>query len=144
MLVCGWANNFGKKDFSYRKSCKKHSIFYIVFLQTHEGHRYLKFGTTEQSLGARFAMDDYKKYAVVRILLMIELDSKNDCYQLEDLTKAYFRYEKGFTWVKNDRFNYFTLPDEIPLFDKPMHQMGVCKLVKATKERPSHYALTLF
>lgn len=144
MNVIAYENNFANKNFKFRKQAKEHSMFYVVSLQTPNRHRYFKVGTTEKTLRERFTMKDYQRYPVVRIMLALELEKKNDCYQLEDLTKAFFRYAKGYTWVKNDRFNYFTLPQEIPLFDTPMHQFGVCKLVKSTSERPAHYTVTIF
>lgn len=144
MTIVNTKHDFAPWDFSYRKQSAQHSIFYLVFLQTMTGIRYFKIGTTEKGLGTRFGGADYKKYSVVRLMCVIELDHINGCYQFEDCARSFLRFEKGFTWVKNDRFKYFTLPEVVPLFDKPNHQCGECVLVKATKNAPAHYEVKVF
>ena len=104
----------------YRRTNNNNPLFYIVLLQI--GYlRYLKIGTAENGIGARFSATDYKKYSHIKILYVAELeatkkDNKNVCYHVEDLTRSAIREMNGFTFVKNDRFKYFQLPAEIPVY----------------------------
>ena len=57
----------------------------------------------------------------MKILFVAELlsnkeDRKNVCYHVEDLTRSAIREMKGFRFVKNDRFTYFQLPAQLPIF----------------------------
>lgn len=102
----------------YRKD-KRNPLFYVVLLQM--GYlRFLKIGTAENGIGARFGNEDYKKYSHIKLLYVAELQAtkkngKNVCYHVEDLTRSAIREMKGFTFVKNDRFKYFQLPAELPV-----------------------------
>lgn len=99
---------------------KDNTFFYIVILQKGR-QRYLKIGTTEKGIGARFSSEDYKKYSNIKFLWVAEVacDKKHNsdaCYHIEDLTRSAIREMKGFTFVKNDRFQYFQLPSELPVY----------------------------
>lgn len=104
----------------YRRTNPANPLFYVVLLQI--GYlRYLKIGTAENGIGARFGGRDYDKYSSIKILYVAELeatakDKKNVCYHVEDLTRSALREMKGFTFVRNDRFKYFQLPAEIPVY----------------------------
>ena len=107
-------------DQRYRRTNSANPMFYIVLLQI--GYlRYLKIGTAENGIGARFSSADYKKYSHIKLLYVAELeatekDHKNVCYHVEDLTRSAIREMKGFTFVRNDRFKYFQLPQELPVY----------------------------
>ena len=104
----------------YRRTNPANPLFYVVLLQI--GYlRYLKIGTAENGIGARFGGKDYDKYSSIKILYVAEpeataKDKKNVCYHVEDLTRSALREMKGFTFVRNDRFKYFQLPAEIPVY----------------------------
>jgi hypothetical protein len=102
------------------RKCKENPFFYVVVLQKGR-QRYLKIGTTEKGIGARFSGEDYKKYSHIKFLWVAEVtcDKKNvadACYHIEDLTRSAIREMSGFTFVKNDRFQYFQLPKELPIY----------------------------
>lgn len=104
----------------FRRTDSNNPLFYVVLLQKGK-MRYLKIGTAENGIGARFGSEDYKKYSTIKILYVAELqatkkDKKNVCYHVEDLTRSALRETKGFTFVRNDRFKYFQLPKEIPIY----------------------------
>lgn len=99
---------------------KNNPMFYVVTLQWHK-IRFLKIGTAENGVKTRFAGADYKKYSTIKFLYVAELkadkkNKKNVCYHVEDLTRSAIREMKGFTFVKNDRFRYFQLPEAIPVY----------------------------
>ena len=109
-----------KSGEKFRRTTKENPQFYVVLLQKGRT-RYLKIGTAENGVITRFNAADYKKYSFMKILYVAELqatekDKKNVCYHVEDLTRSALREMKGFTFVKNDRFKYFRLPNEIPVF----------------------------
>jgi hypothetical protein len=99
------------------------SIFYILILQKGR-QRYLKIGTTTKTLAQRLSNQDYKKYTNIKVLYVAELTSeykdprrrKHACLHVEDLTRSAIREMKGFTFVKNDRFQFFQLPKELPIY----------------------------
>lgn len=104
----------------FHRTTPLNPMFYVVLLQLGR-IRFLKIGTAENGVGVRFCAQDYKKYNFMKILYVAELeatpkDKKNVCYHVEDLTRSALREMKGLTFVKNDRFKYFRLPDEIPLY----------------------------
>lgn len=108
------------KETRFRRTDKGNPFFYVVQLQTGRT-RYLKIGTAENGIGTRFCGQDYKKYSTIKFLYVAELqatkkDGKNVCYHIEDLTRSALREMKGLTFVRNDRFKYFQLPTEIPLY----------------------------
>ena len=99
---------------------KENPFFYIVLLQDGR-QRYLKVGTTENGIGARFSSKDYKKYSHIKFLWVAEVacdkpQNTDACYHVEDLTRSAIRELKGFTFVKNDRFQFFQLPSELPVY----------------------------
>lgn len=104
----------------FRRTTPENPLFYVTLLQ--EGRtRFLKIGTAENGIGRRFNSDDYDKYSFIKILYVAELkatrkNGKNVCYHVEDLTRSALREMSGFTFVRNDRFKYFQLPDEIPVY----------------------------
>jgi hypothetical protein len=107
-----------RKDF--KQTDKSNPMFYVVAIQKGR-ERYLKIGTAENGISPRFIQADYKKYSTIRFLYVAELqatkkDGKNVCYHIEDLTRSALREMKGLTFVRNDRFKYFQLPKEIPLY----------------------------
>lgn len=95
---------------------EKGEYFYIATIQK-QRHRYLKIGTTERPPGKRFRDADYRKYSTVKVcyVAQIESDKPGGCYHVEDLTRSALRETKGLTFIKNDRFRYFQLPDEVPI-----------------------------
>ena len=104
----------------YRRTDPNNPLFYVVQLQIGR-MRYLKIGTAENGIGARFGGKDYQKYSTIKILYVAECkatekDHKNVCYHIEDLTRSALREMKGLTFVRNDRFKYFQLPSEIPVY----------------------------
>ena len=105
---------------TFERTDKNNPMFYVVVLQ--QGRtRYLKIGTAENGIKSRFSNKDYKKYSHIKFLYVAELKStkksgKNVCYYVEDLTRSAIREMSGFTFVKNDRFKYFQLPNEIPIY----------------------------
>ena len=109
-----------EKGTKFRRTTTANPMFYVVLLQM--GYlRFLKIGTAENGVEKRFSAQDYKKYSSMKILYVAELeatkkDKKNVCYHVEDLTRSALREMKGFTFVKNDRFKYFQLPAEIPVY----------------------------
>lgn len=107
-----------RKDF--KQTDKNNPMFYVVAIQKGR-ERYLKIGTAENGISPRFIQADYKKYSTIKFLYVAELkatekDGKNVCYHIEDLTRSALREMKGLTFVRNDRFKYFQLPTEIPLY----------------------------
>lgn len=99
---------------------KENPFFYIVLLQDGR-QRYLKVGTTENGIGARFSAKDYKKYSNIKFLWVAEVScdkaqNTDACYHVEDLTRSAIREMKGFTFVRNDRFQFFQLPKELPIY----------------------------
>ena len=117
-IIQEWNNPTAEEKF--KKTSKENPFFYIVVLQMGRV-RFLKIGTAENSLRGRFSQADYKKYSSIKILYAAELESdkknkKNVCYHVEDLTRSAIREMKGFTFVKNDRFKFFQLPDQLPVF----------------------------
>lgn len=103
----------------FRKTNAENSMFYVVRLQTGR-QRYLKIGTTERTIGERFKGKDYKKYSTIKFLYVAEVTTdknpKDGCYHIEDLTRSAIREQKGFTFVKNDRFKYFKLPKSLRVY----------------------------
>ena len=90
------------------------NIAYYVLLQ--DGHRrYLKIGTSTRGT-KRFKDRDYAKYSKITPLFIFEIDSLNGIYDFEDLNKVYLRNLKGLSWIQNDRFTFFLLPEELPIF----------------------------
>ena len=109
-----------KEGQRYRRTDPNNPLFYVTLLQKGR-HRYLKIGTAENGIGARFGGKDYQKYSTIKILYVAECkapekDHKNVCYHIEDLTRSALREMKGLTFVRNDRFKYFQLPTEIPIY----------------------------
>jgi hypothetical protein len=107
-------------DESFKRTTNENPLFYVVLLQMGR-IRFLKIGTAENGIKSRFRATDYKKYSFIKLLYVAELkatekDQKNVCYHVEDLTRSALREMKGFTFVKNDRFKYFSLPNEIPVY----------------------------
>jgi hypothetical protein len=104
----------------FRRTDPNNPLFYVTLLQ--KGRmRYLKIGTAENGIGARFCGKDYQQYSKIKLLYVAECqatekDQKNVCYHIEDLTRSALREMKGFTFVRNDRFKYFQLPNEIPIY----------------------------
>ncbi len=104
----------------FRRTTPTNPMFYVVLLQKGR-YRWLKIGTAENGIGTRFCGADYKKYSHIKILYVAELaatakDGKNVCYHVEDLTRSALREIKGLRFVRNDRFKYFQLPNEIPVY----------------------------
>ena len=104
----------------YRRTNPNNPLFYVTLLQKGR-QRFLKIGTAENGIGARFGGKDYQQYSTIKILYVAECkatekDHKNVCYHIEDLTRSALREMKGFTFVRNDRFKYFQLPNEIPVY----------------------------
>jgi hypothetical protein len=112
----------------FRRTDARNPMFYVVLLQ-HKRTRYLKIGTAENGIGSRFCQADYKKYSTIKLLYVAELTNdknpKDACYHVEDLTRSALREMKGFTFVKNDRFKYFRIPDRIPIYTS----LTDCKLI---------------
>ena len=99
---------------------KENPFFYIVLLQDGR-QRYLKVGTTENCIGKRFSAQDYKKYSNIKFLWVAEVacdkeQNTDACYHVEDLTRSAIREMKGFTFVRNDRFQFFQLPKKLPIY----------------------------
>ena len=99
---------------------KNNPFFYIVILQKSR-QRYLKVGTTEKGIGTRFSQKDYKEYSHIKFLWVAEVTCDKShitdaCYHIEDLTRSAIREMKGFTFVKNDRFQFFQLPKALPIY----------------------------
>lgn len=108
------------RDTKFRRMNKENPFFYIVILQKGR-QRYLKIGTAENGIGTRFSSKDYKKYSHIKFLYVAEVccDKKHNsdaCYHIEDLTRSAIREMPGFTFVRNDRFQYFQLPKELPIY----------------------------
>lgn len=117
-IVRTWA--FPTKDEKFIRTSESNPYFYILILQAGR-KRFLKVGTSENNIRYRLAKADYKKYSSMKILFVAELlsnkeDRKNVCYHVEDLTRSAIREMKGFRFVKNDRFTYFQLPAQLPIF----------------------------
>lgn len=109
-----------RKATKFVRTDKNNTFFYIVLLQKGR-QRYLKIGTTENGIGSRFSAKDYKEYTNIKFLWVAEVacDKPNNsdaCYHIEDLTRSAIREMKGFTFVKNDRFQFFQLPKELPIY----------------------------
>lgn len=107
------------KKTRFTRTDKNNPFFYVVMLQKGRT-RYLKIGTAENGIGARFGQVDYKKYSTVKILYVAELkatkkNKKNECYHIETLTRGALFELSGLRYVPNDRFTYFQLPKEIPV-----------------------------
>lgn len=108
------------RDTRFIRKDKKNTFFYIVLLQKGR-QRYLKIGTTEKGIGTRFSAKDYKEYSHIKFLWVAELacdkaHNSDACYHVEDLTRSAIREMKGFTFVKNDRFQFFQLPKQLPVY----------------------------
>jgi hypothetical protein len=109
-----------RENTRFRREDKNNPFFYIVLLQKGR-QRYLKIGTTEKGIGTRFSAKDYKEYSHIRFLWVAEVacdkaHNSDACYHVEDLTRSAIREMKGFTFVKNDRFQFFQLPKELPVY----------------------------
>lgn len=87
--------------------------YYVVVYKGH--HRWLKIGTSTKGT-QRFKNADYKKYTKIVPLYIFEVENENEMYDFEDLGRTYLRNQKGLTFVKNDRFTFFQLPKELPIF----------------------------
>lgn len=103
----------------FRRTTPSNPMFYVVRLQ--KGRmRYLKIGTAENGIGARFGQKDYQQYSTIKLLYVAEVscdkNPKDACYHVEDLTRSALREMKGFTFVRNDRFKYFQIPCKIPIY----------------------------
>lgn len=112
--------NKPNRDTRFIRKDKKNTFFYIVLLQKGR-QRYLKIGTTEKGIGTRFSAKDYKEYSHIKFLWVAELacdkaHNSDACYHVEDLTRSAIREMKGFTFVKNDRFQFFQLPKQLPVY----------------------------
>lgn len=112
--------NKPNRDTRFIRTDKKNTFFYIVLLQKGR-QRYLKVGTTEKGIGTRFSAKDYKEYSHIKFLWVAELTcdkahNSDACYHVEDLTRSAIREMKGFTFVKNDRFQFFQLPKQLPVY----------------------------
>lgn len=110
---------FPESGKSIRKTSKDNGLFYVVRL--HKGReRFLKIGTTERTITQRFNAKDYKKYTSVKFLYVAEISRKGSnpfdgIYEVEDLTRVHLMNTSGFSFVKNDRFRYFQLPEKLPI-----------------------------
>ena len=108
------------RDTRFIRKDKKNTFYYIALLQKGR-QRYLKIGTTEKGIGTRFSAKDYKEYSHIKFLWVAELacdkaHNSDACYHVEDLTRSAIREMKGFTFVKNDRFQFFQLPKQLPVY----------------------------
>ena len=87
--------------------------YYMVLYKGH--HRWLKIGTSTRGT-QRFNDKDYRKYTKIVPLYIFEVENEDEMYDFEDLGRTYLRNQKGLKFVKNDRFTFFRLPDELPTF----------------------------
>ena len=94
----------------------KHGSVYAVLLNCFDGTNYLKIGTAE-NFERRMRAQDYKNYRSVRVLAVLEVESHDAMYQLEDALKMELRQMPGTTFKKNDRFYFNRLPERIPVKD---------------------------
>lgn len=110
---------FPENGKAIRKTSKDNGLFYVVRLQKGR-KRYLKIGTTERTICQRFNAKDYQKYTSITFLYVAEIsrqgsNSFDGVYEVEDLTRVHLMNTSGFTFVKNDRFRYFQLPEKLPI-----------------------------
>lgn len=106
----------------------KHGSVYVNLLNCHDGTNYIKIGTAE-NFERRMNKPDYKKYRSIRVLCVLEVESHDAMYQLEDALKMELRQMPGTTFKKNDRFYFNRLPEQIAV--KDAHGIvGMLNLVK--------------
>lgn len=117
----------GLKDNDFRISSNRapeNLYFYIALLYDYTTRsRYLKVGTAKKLdkrydpkylMGYNYRFGGGHKYTHVRILAAISVE-KNKAYSMENEAREVIKKMKGFTWVPNDRFRYFLLPQTIEL-----------------------------
>ncbi len=116
-IVQEW--HFPDSNEQFTKFSADNSIFYIVKLRK-GNHRFLKVGMTRRTAKERFSDKDYRDYSAIEIIYVAEVTCKKTPkmagQHVEELTKCALRETSGFTFVPNDRFQYFQLPEEIPVY----------------------------
>lgn len=115
-----WKDN----DFSFDSVHGAMVYFYIALLYDKKTHtRYLKVGTAKNinkrynanyPIGRRYRFNSGHNYTHVRILATIAVETAQ-AYSLEKEAREILKKVKGLTWVPNDRFRYFLLPQTIKL-----------------------------
>lgn len=127
-VVTAWNGSPDPFDFDFPKIPKEHSWFYVFMLRDWENRNYLKIGTAND-LFKRLKKPDYQNnYKSIRVLALLEFDNQVGEYQVEDMTRSELRKMPGVTWVPTDRFTFNRLPERIPIYDGPMHLMGMLNL----------------
>lgn len=117
----------GLKDNEFRVGPDKppaNLYFYIALLYDYTTRsRYLKIGTakrldyrydSKRLMGYNYRFGGGHKYTHVRILAAVSVE-EDKAYSMEDEAREVIKKMKGFTWVPNDRFRYFLLPQTIEL-----------------------------
>lgn len=117
----------GLKDNDFRIGSDKlpaSLYFYIALLYDYTTRsRYLKVGTakrldyrydSKRLMGYNYRFGGGHKYTHVRILAAVSVE-EDKAYSMEDEAREVIKKMKGFTWVPNDRFRYFLLPQTIEL-----------------------------
>lgn len=95
---------FNPSTIYFRRSCRTSDYFYII--KCHKGRRrYIKIGTTERTIAARF---NRYEYDIDEVLFVAEV---KDCYKWEDTVRELLKGVKGFSFQRNDRFKYFQIPE---------------------------------
>lgn len=102
-------DNYSVKD-------KAHGSVYVVLLNCYDNTNFLKVGTAE-NFKRRMKKEDYKHYRSIRVLSVLEVESHDAMYQLEDSLKIELRQMAGMKFKKNDRFYFNHLPNQIPVKD---------------------------
>ena len=117
----------GLKDNDFRigsNRAPENLYFYIALLYDYTTRsRYLKVGTAKKLdkrydpkylMGCNYRFGGGHKYTHVRILAAVSVE-KDKAYSMENEAREVIKKMKGFTWIPNDRFRYFLLPQTIEL-----------------------------
>ena len=117
----------GLKDNNFRIGPDQPSAtlyFYIALLYDYTTRsRYLKIGTAKTleqrynpkyPIGYSYRFGGGHKYTHVRILAAISVE-EDKAYSMENEAREVIKKMKGYTWIPNDRFRYFLLPQTIEL-----------------------------
>lgn len=101
-------------DYSSRKSEGRYFVYYAL-VQDRETHtRYLKIGTTERGTARFNDVRTYGRYSVIRPLYMAEVSTRDEMMGFESLNRGLLIFQKGLSFVENDRFKFFKLPEYLP------------------------------
>lgn len=90
----------------FRRTNRSSTYFYIVKCHD-EAEKYIKVGTTERTIAARFSNYEYD---IDEILFVAEVPN---CYEWEYNVKMHLKSLNGLYFLSRDRFTYSRIPKKL-------------------------------